>query len=175
MSISAIEKRWQIEKGAATGEYARIVQATEQKLREAGIRLLGFSHYGIAVHNLQEVVGWLAQHDSPEWTQTRQEWGKAFGCEVVRRLVEGMEIEVIRPVEPSHLRDFQIQHGEGVHHISFEVEDVEAVIATLKDKAGVEMVYPHVLNGLHGRIAFLKASDISPVNLELCQPVHHPA
>lgn len=44
-----------------------------------------------------------------------------------------LELEFIEPLEGdrNHFREFLEQKGEGIHHILFEVEDMDAVIETL--------------------------------------------
>jgi methylmalonyl-CoA/ethylmalonyl-CoA epimerase len=48
-----------------------------------------------------------------------------------------VELELIQPLEGDSVwKDFLEQHGEGIHHIRFNVPDVEAVIEYLK-KQGI--------------------------------------
>jgi methylmalonyl-CoA/ethylmalonyl-CoA epimerase len=167
-----IEALWPIQAESAAGVYGRLARATAARLAGIGIQPGPFSHVGIAVQDVRKTAAMLALKNDPEWGTLKVEWGSAFGCHVVRRKVNGMEIEIIQPVSPSHLRSFLETAGEGVHHLSFEVGDIKQVLETLR-RAGGEMAHPQIMSGLHGRIAFFSAPVICPVSLELCQPLKH--
>lgn len=168
---SVVESLWPIAGDGSPGVYTRLAEKTRTRLATLGIEILGFSHVGIAVPDVKRSAAKLAEVENPEWGKLKIEWGTAFGCHVIRRWVSGMEIEIIQPVSPSHLRTFLETTGGGVHHMSFEIGDINAVVRALQ-AAGGEMAHPAIMNGLHGRIAFFTATDVCPVSLELCQPLH---
>jgi methylmalonyl-CoA/ethylmalonyl-CoA epimerase len=94
-------------------------------------------HVGIAVHEVAAAEPVL----------------RALGCEkVVEESVEGRftwayyrlggasRIELIEPVaEDTFLTDYLAEHGPGLHHVTLEVGDVDAVIDHLED-AGLDVV-----------------------------------
>ena len=51
--------------------------------------------------------------------------------------LENITIEIIEPIgSPSTWQEFLDEHGEGVHHIAFRVEDMNKTIAMLETKGG---------------------------------------
>lgn len=81
------------------------------------------------------------------------------------------EIELLEPVVPdSGVARYLDRKGEGLHHICFEVDDVERDLAALKDK-GVEMIDDQTRLGLAGRICFLHPAALDGTLVELCQPL----
>ena len=83
----------------------------------------------------------------------------------------GSEIELIQPVNSeSGVAKFLEKKGEGIHHISLEVENVDHEIKTLAAQ-GVDLIDKEPRSGLAGRIAFLHPKSTSGVLIELCQKV----
>ena len=54
-------------------------------------------------------------------------------------------IELIAPIGVGFVRDFLDAHGEGVHHITFMVEDLAACVAEAR-AAGVRVVGEYYVN-----------------------------
>jgi len=78
-----------------------------------------------------------------------------------------LQLELIEPVGgPSTWREFLEAHGEGVHHIAFEVEDMQDQVAALAEKA-----MPLVQRGDYtgGRYAYIDSSEQLKVILELLE------
>jgi methylmalonyl-CoA/ethylmalonyl-CoA epimerase len=64
---------------------------------------------------------------------------------------------------------FLDKRGPGIHHMAFEVDDVDAAVKELLDK-GVRMIDKEPRKGSHGsRIAFLHPAETGGVLIELCQ------
>jgi len=62
------------------------------------------------------------------------------------------------------------RRGEGVHHVCFSVDDIEAAVASLKE-AGLQPVGEAPREGAGGcRVAFMHPKDASGVLVELSQP-----
>jgi methylmalonyl-CoA epimerase len=79
-------------------------------------------------------------------------------------------IELLEPAGPdSNLAKFLESKGEGIHHIAFNVEDIDAALAALKEK-GVQLIdrEPRVGGG-NKRIAFIHPKGTHRVLVELCQ------
>jgi methylmalonyl-CoA epimerase len=65
--------------------------------------------------------------------------------------------------------DFLEQHGEGIHHIAFEVDDIDRIFDELRSR-GVEFLWDQIIGGAHGsRIAFFKPEEFNGVYIELVQ------
>jgi len=65
--------------------------------------------------------------------------------------------------------DFLREHGEGIHHIAFEVENLEKVFQDLRSK-GIQFVWDKIITGSRGsKVAFFKAEEFNGVYIELIQ------
>jgi len=79
-------------------------------------------------------------------------------------------IELLEPTAPdSPVARFLEKNGEGIHHVAYEVEDVETTLAQFKAK-GIRLIDEVPRSGAHGtRIAFLHPKATGGVLTELCQ------
>ena len=79
-------------------------------------------------------------------------------------------IELLEPTSPdSPVAKFIEKRGEGVHHLSFEVDDIDAEIDRLK-RAGFQMIDEKPRAGADGyRIAFLHPKSTDGVLVEISQ------
>ena len=74
--------------------------------------------------------------------------------------------------EDSPIARFIERRGEGIHHIAFEVEDIEAEMKRLQ-KEGFRLLNEHPKNGADNkRICFLHPKDSHGVLVELCQEIN---
>jgi len=126
------------------------------------------NHIGIAVNSLEASI--------PLY---RDAMGMHFeGCEEVAEqkvkvafLVIGQSrIELLEPTgEDSPVARFLEKNGEGVHHIAYEVEDLEAALLKMKEK-GLRLIDETPRKGAHNaRIAFLHPKSTGGVLTELCE------
>ena len=135
------------------------------------MKLLRINHLGIASATLDEAMGRM---------------GRLFGMESDH--VEEVPDQKVRtaffPVGPSTLEyleatdpagpvaRFLEKKGPGIHHVAFEVDDVDAAVAELLAK-GVRMIDQAPRAGAHGcRIAFIHPAETGGVLMELCQSQH---
>ncbi len=79
-------------------------------------------------------------------------------------------IELLEPTsEDSPVAKFIAKRGEGIHHIAFEVDDIEKALEVLKEN-GVRLIDEEPRRGAHGtRIAFLHPKSTNGVLIEICQ------
>jgi methylmalonyl-CoA/ethylmalonyl-CoA epimerase len=68
----------------------------------------------------------------------------------------GGKVELLEPLGEGFLSRFLEGHGEGLHHVTFKTEDIEAAIAQLED-GGYELVDVD-LSGDDWKEAFLRPS-----------------
>ena len=125
-------------------------------------------HIGIAVKNLDESLKFYEAALGL----------KAVGTEVVAEqkvrvsfLPTGdSEIELLEATsEDSPIAKFIEKNGEGVQHIAYRVENVEAAIAEMKEK-GIRMIDEKPRYGAGGAlIAFCHPKSTGGVLIELCQ------
>jgi methylmalonyl-CoA/ethylmalonyl-CoA epimerase len=80
------------------------------------------------------------------------------------------KIELLEATQPnSPIAKFIAKKGEGVHHIAFEVENLEVELARLKAE-GFELIHETPKEGADNkRIAFLHPKTTNGVLIELCQ------
>ena len=85
------------------------------------------------------------------------------------------KLELLEAVdEDSPVRRFLKQHGEGLHHLAFEVEDVDAEMERLRN-LGFEPIGSNPSAGADGkRIFFLHPRQTHGVLVEYCQRVASP-
>jgi methylmalonyl-CoA/ethylmalonyl-CoA epimerase len=79
-------------------------------------------------------------------------------------------IELLEATSPdSTIAKFIEKRGEGIHHLSFEVDDIEAEVARLK-KEGFQLIDDKPRLGADGyRIAFLHPKSTNGVLVEISQ------
>jgi methylmalonyl-CoA/ethylmalonyl-CoA epimerase len=79
-------------------------------------------------------------------------------------------IELVQPTRPdSPVGKFLDKRGEGVHHVAFEVEDLQETLAYLK-RNGVELIDEEPRRGAGGtRIAFVHPKGAFGVLTELVE------
>ena len=129
------------------------------------------NHIGIAVTSLDQALPFY-----------RDQLGMAFkGAEEVAEQevrvamlqVGESKIELLEPTaDDSPIARFLEKNGPGIHHIAYEVADIEAAIARLKAE-GARMIDDLPRNGAHGtRIAFIHPKCSNGVLTELCQTGH---
>lgn len=82
-------------------------------------------------------------------------------------------IELLEPTsEDSPVAKFIEKNGPGIHHIAYEVADIETAIAALL-AAGARMIDEKPRHGAHDtRIAFIHPKSSNGVLTELCQAGH---
>ncbi len=133
--------------------------------------LTKINHIGIAVTSLEATIPFY-----------RDSLGMAFaGIEEVAEQkvrvamlgVGESKIELLEPTsEDSPVARFIEKNGTGIHHIAYEVADIEAAIAVLL-ASGTRMVDEKPRAGAHGtRIAFIHPKSSHGVLTELCQAEH---
>jgi methylmalonyl-CoA/ethylmalonyl-CoA epimerase len=88
---------------------------------------------------------------------------------VMFRIGESM-VELVQPTRPdSPVGRFLERHGEGVHHVAYEVDDLEAALRELR-KNGVEIIDEEPRIGAGGtRMAFVHPKSAFGVLTELVE------
>ncbi len=80
-------------------------------------------------------------------------------------------VELIEPLdESSPVARFINKRGEGIHHITFEVDDIQGMLEKLK-QANIKLIDEEPRTGAEGAlIAFIHPYSTGGVLIELCQP-----
>lgn len=130
------------------------------------MRLDKIEHIGIAVKDIGEATKFyqdvLGCHVSEEIEVPERKLRIAFID------VSGVKLEFLMPMdEDSVLAKFIEKRGEGIHHVCFEVQDIEKAVAELKEK-GVQLVDDKPRMGAEGKkIVFIKPKSTHGVLIEL--------
>jgi len=131
-------------------------------------------HVGIAVENLDEAIA-LYDRDY-DLKLVHRETVEEQGVEAVLLDVGENHIELIAPLGPeTTVAKFIAKNGPGMHHVAYQVEDIEAEIARLQE-AGIRMIDRVPRTGIRGsRVAFLHPKSTAGVLTELTEPSkdHH--
>ena len=125
-------------------------------------------HIGIAVNNLEESAALL------ERLLGIEPHLESAPCQQVNEAVfevgGGMEIDLVAPMGPeSAVAKFLESRGEGLHHIAFEVDDINGELQTM-EKKGFRLIDKEGREGVAGQIGFLHPKSVSGVLVELLQP-----
>jgi methylmalonyl-CoA/ethylmalonyl-CoA epimerase len=127
---------------------------------------MGIHHVAVAVHDLDEAI---------------ETYGRLFGAELEHRdtvaeqgveaaavLVGASRIELLAATdEDTPVGRFLARRGPGMHHVAYEVDDLDEQLARL-DAEGVELIDRSPRRGLYGmQVAFLDPSAVDGVLAEL--------
>jgi len=123
-------------------------------------------HIGIAVKSLDaskiyEALGLTIDHVETVATQ---------GVQTAFLSAGDADIELLEPAgADSTIAKFIEKRGEGIHHICFRVDDIEAHLARLKS-LGYRLINEAPVPGAHGcRVAFLHPAAGNGVLIELSE------
>jgi methylmalonyl-CoA epimerase len=123
-------------------------------------------HIGIAVKSLEaakiyEALGLTIEHIETVETQ---------GVRTAFLAAGDAMIELLEPSGPeSTVAKFIEKRGEGIHHICFRVDDIEAQLARLQQQ-GYRLINESPVPGAHGcRVAFLHPAAGNGVLIELSE------
>ncbi|MGQ9599093.1 MAG: methylmalonyl-CoA epimerase [Anaerolineae bacterium] len=124
-------------------------------------------HVGIVVHDIQEA---LKAYESALGLPLKEIVTVPDQKVQVAFLPVGeSNVELVQPLsDDTGIAKFLTQRGEGVHHICFEVEDIEAALARLKAHQ-VRLIDETPRQGAHGRVAFIHPREMHGVLVELIE------
>jgi len=125
-------------------------------------------HIAVAVDNLDEAAKFY--QDGLGLDLTGIEVVSAQKTKVGFFKIGGSNIELVQPAEPdSPLDKFLKTKGQGMHHLCFEVDDIEAEIKNLLEN-GATMIDQKPRPGAHNsRVAFIHPKSTSGVLIELVE------
>ena len=129
-------------------------------------------HLGIAVRSLSDSLSFYrdALGLDLEGTETVEDQG----VKVALLPVGESRIELLEPIsEETVVGRFIARRGEGLHHICYEVEQLEDKIEEMKKK-GVRFLDGYPRRGAEGKlVAFLHPASANGVLIELSEKVKH--
>jgi methylmalonyl-CoA/ethylmalonyl-CoA epimerase len=132
-------------------------------------------HVGVAVDDLDAA---LALHEGTYGMPVvHREIVTHQGVEAVLLGVGENHVELLRPLAgDTPVGRFLAKRGPGLHHVAYQVADIEAALAQLRGQ-GVRLIDESPRAGIRGsRVAFVHPSAAASVLTELVEPatVEHP-
>ena len=124
-------------------------------------------HIGILVSNIDEAMKlyedcFCAEADKVE---TLVERGVKAA---ILSIGQGASLELLEPLPDSNMAKILEKRGEGLHHITFEVDDVNKELSHLSQR-GIELIDKKARPGFEGMVAFIHPKSLRGVLVELCQ------
>lgn len=132
------------------------------------MKILKIDHLGIAVNSIEEGKNFwsdvLGLRFEGAETVAEQKVTTAFFP------VGESEVELLESTSPDGpVAKYIEKRGQGIQHIAFRVDDIEAALAELKEK-GIQLIDEKPRHGAGGaKIAFLHPKATGGVLVELCQ------
>jgi methylmalonyl-CoA/ethylmalonyl-CoA epimerase len=129
------------------------------------------NHIGIAVTSLDEALPFYRDNLGMSFQGIEEVAEQKVKVAMLQ--IGEAKIELLEPTGPeSPVARFIEKNGPGIHHLAYEVDDMEQAIARLEQQ-GVKMIDRTPRNGAHGAlIAFVHPKSSGGVLTELCQPGH---
>lgn len=126
----------------------------------------GIDHIGVAVKDLKEAIRFFEEVLALKPIKIVEQESMRFAFIPVG---DG-EIELIEPKDPEHsIAKFIEEKGEGIHHISLQVTEIEKVLGILREK-GIKLIDEKPRIGAHGvKIAFIHPESAKGILMELCE------
>jgi methylmalonyl-CoA/ethylmalonyl-CoA epimerase len=131
-------------------------------------------HIGVAVADLGQALSLYERTFG--MPVVHRETVESQGVEAVLLEIGEGHVELLRPLDPETVVGrFIAKRGEGLHHVAYRVEDIDASLVRLKE-TGVELIDSEARIGIRGsRVAFLHPKATGGVLTELVEPVESDA
>ncbi len=128
-------------------------------------------HIGIAVKNLKDSNELFTNlFGKPQY---KMEEVESEGVKTSFFKVGVNKIELLEATKKdSPIAKFIEKKGEGVHHIAFDVEDIEAEMKRLKKSGFIVLSESPKLGADNKMVAFLHPKTTNGVLIELCQEIN---
>lgn len=127
------------------------------------------NHVAIVVNDIEEALSFW--RDSLGLALDHVESVPSQASKVAFIPVGEGEVELVEPTDPeSGLAKYLEKRGEGMHHLCVEVDDIEGMLAHLKEK-GVRLINEEPLDLPGRRMAFIHPKSTNGVLLELYEIV----
>ena len=130
----------------------------------------GIHHIGIAVADLDQAIDFFEKNFSLQ-ANLRESFG-----ELAFKFIplNGTALEILQSTtDDGVISKFVKNRGQGVHHITFEVDDVQAELDRLKS-GGIALINEKPYRNAHNDlVAFLHPKSTYGILIELIQPEAH--
>jgi methylmalonyl-CoA/ethylmalonyl-CoA epimerase len=129
-------------------------------------------HIGVAVEDLDAAIALYEKTYAMELVH--RETVTEQGVEAVLLDVGENHVELLAPLGPdTPVGKFLAKKGPGLHHVAYQVADIDATLASLKD-AGLRLIDETPRVGIRSsRVAFLHPAASGGVLTEIVEPAAH--
>lgn len=126
-------------------------------------------HIGVAVEDIEEALA--LYRDALEMDVAHREVVEEQGVEAVLLDVGENHVELLAPLGPdTPVGKFLAKRGPGLHHVAYQVSDIEAALAELA-QAGLPLIDKEPRVGIRkALVAFVDPKGTGKVLTELVQP-----
>jgi methylmalonyl-CoA/ethylmalonyl-CoA epimerase len=126
-------------------------------------------HVGVAVEDLDAAL--KLYEGTYEMAIAHREVVEEQGVEAVLLDVGENHVELLRPLSPdTPVGKFLAKRGPGLHHVAYQVGDIDAALQALKD-AGTRLIDETPRVGIRSsRVAFLHPAATGGVLTEIVEP-----
>jgi methylmalonyl-CoA epimerase len=125
-------------------------------------------HVGVAVADLDEAIATYERLFGA--TLELRERVEEQGVEAASLLVGDGRIELLGALgEDTPVGRFLARRGPGMHHVAYEVDDIRAALAELREQ-GAELIDEEPKDGIFGLAAFVHPTTAYGVLSELVSP-----
>jgi methylmalonyl-CoA/ethylmalonyl-CoA epimerase len=126
-------------------------------------------HIGVAVEDLDAAIA--LHEEAYGMAVAHREVVEEQGVEAVLLDVGENHVELLRPLDgETPVGRFLSKRGPGLHHVAYQVADVQATLDTLRDR-GLRLIDEAPRTGIRGsRVAFLHPESSGGVLTEIVQP-----
>jgi len=127
------------------------------------------NHIGIAVRSIDEIRPFYEQTLGASFEGIEEVPEQKVRVAFFR--IGEVKLELLEPTTPdSTIAKFIEKKGEGMHHIAYEVKDIQARLDELKAE-GVRLIDETPRIGAHHmKVAFLHPKSSAGILTELCEP-----
>jgi methylmalonyl-CoA/ethylmalonyl-CoA epimerase len=126
-------------------------------------------HIGVAVAELEPALA--LYRDQFELSLVHREVVTEQGVEAVLLDLGENHVELLAPLaEDTPVGKFLARSGPGLHHVAYQVSDIEATLEQLR-RAGLQLIDEQPRTGIRGsRVAFMHPRASQGVLTEIVQP-----
>jgi len=126
-------------------------------------------HIGVAVEDLDAAIA--LYEESLQMELVHREVVEQQGVEAVLLDVGENHVELLRPLSPdTPVGKFLAKRGPGLHHVAYQVADIDAALAQLKHR-GLRLIDEQPRVGIrNSRVAFVHPASSGGVLTEIVEP-----
>jgi methylmalonyl-CoA/ethylmalonyl-CoA epimerase len=132
------------------------------------VRGAQLDHVAIAVHDAAATARLFRDVLGAEFAMFGDNTAQGFRF-VQYRFPNGGKIELVTPIAEGFVSRFLERRGEGVHHVTFVVEDLRSQVDRMRED-GVELIMVDV-DSPHWREAFVHPRNAHGVLIQIAEPL----